>query len=374
MSESMNTDNTRTLKINSHDPRGHQAFLQFSNDMHRWKIYSDDGNWWREREKDCNLLFQKFGYDLQTGLWYCLIACQRNGWKGVASGTQVFTSGFAKQHPPCWPPLAALDLRRQMIDDYCRYLTPLIYCLPLQTDNIPAMEQLLMSSGMLEAQATEIQSSQGDVFRQLSLWLEMNIKMLQQQIQQIKSAAPAVPEPERAITHLQLPESRPLSWLNKFCWSAAGAALAVCILSLYQSIDNPDVLRVTNTFWKDNPLVTQWKKKQVIASKSAPTNTTYEELISQLTAIEKRLLEAEQKKTAYMTISELKTAVYQLREIVSRQSTMVENQFNQIQLLKHSNQQIPPAQFFALSAKIEGLNSKFLLLKMEDNAKLKSKQ
>ncbi|SQA96955.1 ImpA domain protein [Cedecea neteri] len=75
-----------------------------------------------------------------------------------------------------------------------------------------------------------------------------------------------------------------------------------------------------------------------------------------------------------MTISELKTAVYQLREIVSRQSTMVENQFNQIQLLKHSNQQIPPAQFFALSAKIEGLNSKFLLLKMEDNAKLKSKQ
>lgn len=366
MSEPINTENTRTLKINSHDPRGHQAFLQFSNDMHRWKIYSDDGNWWREREKDCNLLFQKFGYDLQTGLWYCLIACHRNSWKGVASGTQVFTSGFTKQHPPCWPPLAALDLRRQMIDDYCRYLTPLIYCLPLQTDNIPAMEQLLMSSGMLEALTTELQSSQGDAFRQLSLWLEMNIKMLQQQTQQLKAPAPAAPKPEPAIMHLQLPESRPLSWLNKFCWCATGAALAVCILILYQSTDNLEVLRMTNTFWKDNPLVTQWKKKQVIASKSAPANTTYEELISQLTAIEKRLLEAEQKKTAYMTISELKTAVYQLRETVHRQNTMVENQLNQIQLLKENNRQIPPAQLYVLSAKLEGLKSKFLLLKMEE--------
>ncbi|WP_336982181.1 MULTISPECIES: VasL domain-containing protein [unclassified Cedecea] len=366
MSEPIHSEHTRTLKINSHDPRGHHTFLQFSNDMHRWKIYSDDGNWWREREKDCNQLFQKFGYDLQIGMWYCLIACQRNGWKGVASATQVFTSGFAKQHPPCWPPLSALDLRRQMIDSYCRYLTPLIYCLPLQTDNIPAMEQLLMSSGMLEAQAVELQSSQGDVFRQLSLWLEMNIKMLQQQTQQSKPAVPAAPKLEPTITHLQLRESRPLTWPNKLCWSAAGAAFALSILSLYQSADNPDVLRVTNSIWQDNPLVTQWKNKQEIASKSAPANTTYEELISQLTAIEKRLLEAEQKRTSYMTISELKTAIYQLRETVHRQSTMVENQLNQIQRLKDNDRQIPPAQLYALSAKIEGLKSKFLLLKMED--------
>lgn len=124
------TIDLQTLKMNSHDPRCHQRFLVFSNDMSHWRAHADDRSWWLQREKECVELFRHHGYDLQSGIWYCLIACHRNGWEGISSASLLLCNGYSQKHIPCWPPLAARELRAQILNSYCKLLMPFIYALP----------------------------------------------------------------------------------------------------------------------------------------------------------------------------------------------------------------------------------------------------
>lgn len=44
MNDHMNPEGVQTLKINCHDPRSHQHFLQFCNDMLLWQLHTSDSS------------------------------------------------------------------------------------------------------------------------------------------------------------------------------------------------------------------------------------------------------------------------------------------------------------------------------------------
>ncbi|CNK97030.1 Uncharacterized protein conserved in bacteria [Yersinia enterocolitica] len=362
MSMTLTNSGSQPLKINCHDPRSHQSFLQFSNDMHRWQTHATDSSWWLEREKACFGLFQHYGYDLQTGLWYCLIACHRSGWKGIASASLLLANGFARAQMPCWPPLVAVDLRRKLLDGYCRQLLPLIYVLPMTAVSTSALEQLQNAAGLLEKQAVVLQSPQHSAFRQLSAWLEAHIDTLGQQVitpaaspvlaaQSITSPEPVL-EPEQAVSR----------WLARLVWFAFGAVVTLSIATLIQKADDPDVLRVSNRIWPGNPLVEH--RQQALEKMSAmfPSNSSVQQLNQQLDTLEQRLLDAEQKRKPYITISELKTSIYQIRNTLREQATMVEEQLNRLQEQKNSGKPISDAALYNLSLQIDALKSRLLLL------------
>lgn len=364
----MSTPGSTELKINCHDPRGHQAFLQLSNDMQHWEMHVDNSSWWLEREKQCNGLFQQYGYDLQSGVWYCLIASQRSGWKGMASASVLLANGFAKQQVACWPPLAAVGLRRQILDNYCRQLLPLIYALPMNVVNTPNLQQLLTATQQLLGHATALEYPQQNVLHQLTTWLESKISTLEQQaiapaVSSMMSDAP-LPSPPQKV-----PEARPIqsTWSDKLRWGITGAGVAMCATLVQQNLDSPAMLRISQKLWPNNPLVVHWYQQLKNSGDTLTINVSTQQLAQQLDELEQRLLDAEQKRKPYMTISELKTSIYNMRKTLRLQSAMVEMQLNQLIIDKNNNQPISQAALYTLSSQITALESKVLLL---DNSEL----
>lgn len=363
MNATLTNSGSQPLKINCHDPRSHQHFLQFSNDMHRWQTHASDSSWWLEREKACLGLFQHYGYDLQTGLWYCLIACHRSGWKGIASTTLLLANGFDRQQTPCWPPLAAVELRRQLLDGYCRQLIPLIYVLPMTAVSASALEQLQRAAGLLEKQAVVLQSPQHSAFRQLSAWLEAHISTLElQAVAPAVSPAPVAPPVASAPPVPALEQEVPARWPGRLIWCVLGAVLALSVTTLIQQADDPDVLRFSNQIWPGNPLVEHRRLALEKLSATLPVNRSVEKLSLQLDTLEQRLLDAEQKRKPYMTISELKTSIYQMRDTLRQQATMVEYQLDQLQQQQNKGQPVSDAARYALSLQLEVMKSRLLLL------------
>jgi type VI secretion system protein VasL len=93
-----------------------------------------------------------------------------------------------------------------------------------------------------------------------------------------------------------------------------------------------------------------------------PANHSYERLSQQLIDLEQRLLDAEHKRTPYMTISALKTHVYQMRETLKMQEALLENQLNQLQVQRNDQQPVSPAVIQALELQLEALQYRVLLL------------
>jgi type VI secretion system protein VasL len=352
--------NPQKLKINSHDPRCHQLFLLLSSDMNNWKAHINDHGWWQEREKQCFGLFHQYGYDLQCGVWYCLISCQRNGWQGLASASLMLANGFAKQQKPCWPPLAAQDIRRQILDWYCIHLLPLIYSLPLTAAGTEHyLRQLLAATELLQTHARTLNSTQSNVLQQLSVWLDSNINVVRQLMPPPETVR-VVASPQILPSPLQ-PEKK-VGQKVKYLWGIAGAAIGIVSAIIITNINKPEFINYSNRIWPGNTLYAHWRQQLEEKSVTQTPDTSYFQLNQQLDILEQRLIDAEQKRKSYVTISELKTVIYQMRNILRQQETTVEYQLNQLQFLRRQQHKIPPVILSSLHLKLEALNSRYLLL------------
>lgn len=356
--------NPQKLKINSHDPRCHQKFLLLSNDMKHWKAHVSDNNWWQEREKQCFGLFHQYGYDLQTGAWYCLVACQRNSWQGLSSASLMLANGFAKQQKPCWPPLAAQDLRRQILDWYCIHLLPVIYALPLTTGTEQSLGQLLSAAELLQEHASALQSTQRHALQQLSHWLVSNINVVGRLMPPPVAVSTISYVPQFPAGPIELPKSY---WREKCFWGITGAVIALSFSAIILNLKSPTVLAYSNQVWPGNGLFTHWRQQLEEKSAAQPEDKSYSQLNNQLDLLEQRLIDAEQRRKSHVTISELKTVIYQMRQILRQQEMTLENQLNTLQSMRNERQRISPELISSLSLKLDALNSRYLLLTTTDS-------
>lgn len=358
--------NLQTLKINSHDPRCHQTFLQLSNDMHRWKQHTHDASWWMERESGCLALFKQHGYELQSGIWYCLIACHRSGWKGLATASMLFAEGFARQQQPCWPPLAAHDLRRQMLESYCAQILPLLYALPIVKDNISAVKHMQSAVELLQRHATSLNSRVQHTLQQFYSWLAVHCQSVEKQ-----AHAPAVLPAADSSVPLHLdpePVARlPGRWCTHLLWTTVGAVIALSSVALYPRIYKPDVMLALNRVWPGNTFFVDWQRGLIKESAPLETAAKLEEVNQQLTLLEKRLLDAEQKRKPHVTISELKTAIYQMRETLRSQQTTVEYRLYQLQKQRQQHQPLSATERDAIISQLEALHKRLILLSHGDS-------
>jgi len=82
----------------------------------------------------------------------------------------------------------------------------------------------------------------------------------------------------------------------------------------------------------------------------------------QLNELEQRLLDAEQKRKSYMTISELKTAIYQMRQTLQQGGEPVLAQLDDVQKKLDNKQPVSNAEISAISQRLEALNSRLTQL------------
>ena len=342
------------LKINCYDLRGHQNFLQLSSEMSRYKDYLNDSSWWLEREKECLGIFRQYGYDLQSGIWYCLIACQRNGWKGIANASMLLASGFIRRQTPCWPPLAAHDLRRQLLDSYSKQL------LPLTLNNAPTLLRLLTAADLLQNHAVELQSGQLAALRKFSAWLKTHINASKHPpVARVHKWEPTEITEENGSSSPVRQSGKRLLWMG-------GAALTLMIGVIINWWDNPNILRLTGQIWPENPLIERYLHRLEVQSRMFTPSDAHQRLKEQLATLETRLLDAEQKRKPYITISELKTAVYQMQETLRQQAQSAENQLWIILHRQKTGDQVTKEDVYHLTQRIKVLESHLQLLTAQE--------
>jgi len=355
------------VKISCHDPRHHQEFLLLSNSVNSWKGHLHDRSWWLTQESQCLKIFQRHGYDLQSGVWFCLISCQRHGWAGMANATLLLAEAFGRKQHQCWPPLAATELRQQIIEWYASHAATSVYGLPLNSAEIDTLTQLVNAVSMLLSHALSLQSRSQTALRNLLDYLQSSRQSLQkralaaQPLIATHAPSPFVPAPQPLPVLSLLPPPHP--WKAWLTGGVAGIALALCGFSVLSWLEQPSTVIGLNTLWPGNALTARWQTHHAEQTASLPVTNSWAQVNNQLNVLEQRLLDAEQKRKPYMTISELKTAIYQMRQTLQQGGEPVLAQLDNVQRKLDSKQPVSDAEINTISQRLKALNSRLIQLK-----------
>lgn len=360
-----------SLKINRHDPRANQQFLQFSHDMHQWQNYINEAGWWLQREHDCLDLFRDYGFDLLSGGWYCLIGYYRRGWLGVSPATVLFANGFSCSQPACWPPIAAKTLRRQMLDSFGQSVLPLMHQLPITSLNCDTHQQLLVALSALEKQAIILQSPQLTPLRLFIAKMKNHANAANEMNVRTHSVGSVIPFDEKAQNKPLFAMSssligKKISYLRTFCYGGViGSLLTLLISFSLDKLNDPGFVAFSNQVWPNNPWYKLKFQNYQQLSQSLPINPSKKQLETQLENLEKRLIASEQRTKPYITVSELKTEIYQLSMLVQQKPTKIEDQLITLQTRKNNHIPIPEEKYLELKNKLESLNARLILLEYQ---------
>lgn len=136
--DKMDSEYLSKLSINTNDPRQCNEFLWLRYNINSINLGSLEKIYWMALEKRCLSLFQKKGYDLQTGAWYCMIAAQLYSWDGVANASWKFAECIIKEKN-CWPPASTNQLRAQVLGWYINHVIPVINLLPKEEQTFSSL-------------------------------------------------------------------------------------------------------------------------------------------------------------------------------------------------------------------------------------------
>lgn len=349
------------IKINSHDPRPHGEFLLLSYNINQWKSHSRDGSWWLTQENLSLDIFQKYGYDLQSGVWFSLICCHRHGWSGVTNATLLLAEGFSKKQRQCWPPVAASDLRQGILEWYSIHTATCIYGLPLTNAVVETLTHLEGAISTLLEYAQVLQSRSQTALRNLLDYLQSNKRTLQKRelLTTVElSESPIIQFPP--IPSVKLLSSRP--WKAYISGGIVGILLSFGTINIACWLYKPSTAIRLNLLWPDNPYSLYWEKKLAEKISILPTTNSWMLINKQLDSLEQRLLDAEQKRKPYITISELKTSIYQMRATLRDGGEPVLAQLDDLQQKINNHQAISDTEINGITQHLDALSSRLLQL------------
>jgi len=357
------------VKISCHDPRHHMEFLLLSNSLNGWKGHVHDRSWWLVQENQCLDIFKCHGYDLQSGVWFCLISIQRHGWTGVANATLMLAEAFSRKQHQCWPPIAANDLRQQIIEWYATHVATSIYGLSRGSAETGMLTQLEYAVSMMLGQAQSLQSRSQTTLRNLLDYLRSCHQSLQKRTltekpSLVADAPPNISSDRPSLSGQALsPPSLPRPWKAWLTGGVVGVALAIGTVNITQWVELPSTIIRLNTFWPGNPLFARWQAQLAEQTSSLPEINSWSMVNNQLNDLEQRLLDAEQKRKSYLTISELKTAIYQMHQTLMQGGQPVLTQLDDVQKKFDNHQQVSDEEINVISRHLEALNSRLIELK-----------
>ncbi|UHM93295.1 VasL domain-containing protein [Rahnella victoriana] len=440
-----NRVNLRALKINGHDPRLSKAFLLLSSELSPLNGTLPARLDWHALEERCFQLFHEYGYDLQSGMWFCLINLRLKSWKGLALALDLLSTAFTHNSQRCWPPVAAVSQRQQLIDWFSANVATHIYTLEYGPENSTEMCQVERSIGVLCSQSKNLQSRSHDSLNNLHYFLQVRCRSVPYpaQVSVTKTAPVAAENTPPAVSEKKAPAPvaeivqdaepaeirlavetrlRPLWWA--LGGMAAGIALCAVVAALWcysQTLSFSETLSAPllalqhsehqlNDAWNHAPDADLQAQKEAVLARAAPVlewlsaqppqallrqgeqlsdhlekaypgnqysarwQRTLDEKAGDIPALdgyvlankhldelEARLLYAEQKQSKYMTVSELKTAVYQIRQDLQRNGTSAETLLWTIRENKKNHREGNPALLKQFTQRIDALNANGLV-------------
>ncbi len=272
---------------------------------------------WLTLEKRCLSLFSEQGYDLQSGVWFCFIESRLRGLKGLSETSRIFIWCLAEEDL-CWPPSSDLIQRCNIIKWYIQHAlqyNDLDYFGSLNSDMLSEFNQslklLLKHKNLISA---------GDI-----KFIEGYIKKINSVLRQnILTATVSRYSPDKFPLTVDK-ENRDKRSDKAKVHAFLNLKVAFFLLFFYISgfISYYYVQRYDN---KNQEISIQLAKKSKteknegysddLCDKSAITfDDSWFRLKDKIDELDKKIRTAESNND-YITLSELKTAVYDIKEII----------------------------------------------------------
>lgn len=309
------------IKFNSFDPRYQQHFRSLTENISEWRCHYADRAWWVEQELHCLTHFRKQGYDLHTGLYYCLINGHLYGWTGLASASLLLADAFHQREPGCWPPLAAKNHRKEIIEWYCQEVIDSCYGLSCSLIAISDYEKLTHALKRISVQAEALECRAINRITSLTTLLSVVYQTsLHREKLGIKTSPLISSQKDAPLILLsgEIANREYLRWRKDVYCAAAGFFLALCLTLGANSLSNPQIALAAHHYLPGNPLSVYWLKKIKSHYPELPPANVRSKMKDLLIKLEYDLVEAEQRRRPYLTISELKTSVYHLQQLLNQ--------------------------------------------------------
>lgn len=428
--------NLNSLKINGHDPRMSKSFLLLSSELSPLNGSLPANVDWKLLEDKCYRLFYEYGYDLQSGVWFCLINLRLKSWKGLAMALDLLSTAFTHNGQRCWPPASAVQKRQYLIDWFCANVATHIYTLAHGPEDSGDMRQVEKGIAVLCEQAKGLQSRSHDSLINLLYFLQVRCRSAPYpQARAAKVTAARTPAAESKLPRQAAkpetqntsepevslrsePKPRPYLWA--LSGLSAGVALCVTAFGLWfyvhsaslsekltaplarlqqsekeldaawhnaakqkiaankasilqraapvleglgqQLTDSP--LRQGNLLaqrleqhFPGNPVSGQWQRSLKEKSGGIPALDGIINANKHLDQLEARLLNAEKRQSQYMTVSELKTAVYQIRQDLQSNGVAAETLLWEMRRQREAGGDIDPVLLKQAAMRVESLNA-----------------
>ncbi|HBA9837224.1 TPA: hypothetical protein J1487_004136 [Escherichia coli] len=341
------------IGVNSTDPRQNKEFLWLSYSMNNLKSSQYDRIYWMTLEKRCLSLFGDKGYDLQTGAWYCLIAAQLYSWQGLAEASWIFAECFAKEQE-CWPPVSASRMRAQIMGWYIRQVIPLI--------NILSDEERIKSSlSLLENALVLLSKIENDLFPENTLIINQALSELRQwgndnrrlfykiKKQQDVNISPV----NELMLEKQIPKNR-MEWKN--CTLLVFSFLCGSLIPMcFSYFENPEVAWKINNNLPNTFLAELSMKYSKCSNFNFRKNDKWTQLNNKLENFERKLNISEES-GKYITISELKTIAYDMKNILLRDDIPIETRIELVYNNTDSDREKRKLEMELIGHQIEQLN------------------
>lgn len=440
-----NRVNLQALKINGHDPRYSQPFQSLSVALGQLNKKTLSHADWETLEQLCYQQFHSYGYDLQTGAWFCLINSKLYGWRGLLQALELLNSAWGSSGTRCWPPNSAAPLRQSILGWLTQHVVTLMYTLPMTAQEQTTIQRVENEVRLLCGYASSLEASCEESLETVRYFLQVRTHSLGVVVARKQSplaecradkvtrqqcatydeitVSPVTTDmrntPSNTIrtgilsgvagVFLGIALTLAIKWGEETFiasdWSYAIAAPISQLQSSAQSIleTDPDLSRQKVRLQKDTvvPLMREqllwlatmppqlwimqgqilaqqleqvypgnmasaaWQKKMLEKSGILSSGNYWHHGMVGLSQLEQRLEQSEKNHRSYMTVSELKTAVYQIKQSFQQQGEPLAEQLNGLQADINLKKNISPATVHQIQTYIDAILAKYMLLKQD---------
>lgn len=316
MIDRMKITSLTELEINITDPRQNNEFLWLSYSINSLKPGQHERVYWITLEKRCLSLFHDKGYDLQAGAWYCLIASQLYSWEGLADASWRFAECFVKEKK-CWPPASACHMRAQIIDWYIRKVIPVISLFPSDEQTPSSLCMFEDSLELLSEVEHTLLSGKSVVIKNLlsELRCRKRVKKKSVSYPQSEKISQSVTETFPIISHPPVKINRKRKDVLRYYIPLTFAfACGVLIQACLSYLEKPEIAwRIKQSIPESS--LSDLAMEYAQCSGQATYNDNWIQLKQKIEDFEKKLNTTE-KNGGYITISELKSIAYDMKNIL----------------------------------------------------------
>lgn len=329
MSGILHTLSMDDMNINVRDPRGNSDFLILSHALNDYKDHLNDGTYWLTLEKRCLSLIHEIGYDLQTGVWLCLIETNIHGWDGLAHSSLLFAKFLAREKPYCWPSMDSGYMRSQIIEWYGNNVIPATAKLGSNDLSIHSCTTMIESLRILLQQQIVLQSGKCFELKFLlrSLELKGNKTCSSSFDVKIKNT-----KGDEADVCMNKNEQHRLCFKknkrNRFFSFAIPFIVGAAIIQGVYFIKKPEVAWLLEKMIPGNAISSYVLNG--LGCNNNYNNDSWAKLKGKIDGFEDRINDIE-RKGGYLTISEIKTIIHQMQIDMLKTEPTVLTQIESIQ-------------------------------------------